>query len=66
MALSLQTLIPILLDKTSVEVAAIQQGAENGAPKYMEWYCGFGLLITLLWLYVEILRLLMKLNSSRD
>jgi uncharacterized YccA/Bax inhibitor family protein len=32
----------------------------------MEWYCGFGLLVTLLWLYVEILRLLMKLNSSRD
>lgn len=45
---------------------AIEQGAQNGAPKYMEWYCGFGLLVTLLWLYVEILRLLMKLNSSRD
>jgi uncharacterized YccA/Bax inhibitor family protein len=49
-----------------IDFDAIQQGAENGAPKYMEWYCGFGLLVTLLWLYVEILRLLMKLNSSRD
>ena len=45
---------------------SIEQGAQAGAPKYMEWYCGFGLLVTLLWLYVEILRLLMKLNSSRD
>jgi uncharacterized YccA/Bax inhibitor family protein len=44
----------------------IEQGAQAGAPKYMEWYCGFGLLVTLLWLYVEILRLLMKINSSRD
>lgn len=45
---------------------SIEQGAQAGAPKYMEWYCGFGLLVTLLWLYVEILRLLMKLNSNRD
>ena len=45
---------------------SIEQGAQAGAPKYMEWYCGFGLLVTLLWLYVEVLRLLMKLNSSRD
>ena len=45
---------------------SIEQGAQAGAPKYMEWYCGFGLLVTLLWLYVEILRLLMKINSSRD
>jgi uncharacterized YccA/Bax inhibitor family protein len=34
----------------------------RGAPKYMEWYCGFALLTTLVWLYVEILRLLSKLN----
>ena|SRR6185312_662256 len=43
----------------------IQQGAAQGAPKYMEWYGAFGLLVTLVWLYLEILRLLSKLNSRR-
>lgn len=43
----------------------IQKGAEKGAPKYMEWYGAFGLMVTLVWLYLEILRLLMKL-ASRD
>lgn len=41
----------------------IEQGAEQGAPKYMEWYAGFGLLVTLIWLYLEMLRLLSKLRS---
>jgi uncharacterized YccA/Bax inhibitor family protein len=41
----------------------IEQGAANGAPKYMEWYGAFGLLVTLVWLYLEILRLLSKLRS---
>ena len=44
----------------------IEQGAEIGAPKYMEWYAAFGLLITLIWLYIEILRLLAKLQSRRN
>ena len=44
----------------------IEQGAENGAPKYMEWYGAFGLMITLIWLYLEILRLLAKLYSQRN
>jgi len=35
------------------------------APKYMEWYAGFGLLVTLVWLYLEILRLLSKLRDRR-
>jgi uncharacterized YccA/Bax inhibitor family protein len=43
----------------------IEQGAEHGAPKYMEWYAAFGLMVTLVWLYLEILRLLAKLNSRR-
>jgi len=43
----------------------IEEGAEMGAPKYMEWYGAFGLLVTLIWLYLEILRLLAKLNSRR-
>lgn len=41
----------------------IENGVEKGAPKNMEWYGAFGLLVTLIWLYVEILRLLAKLNS---
>ncbi len=38
----------------------IEQGAERGAPKYMEWYAAFGLVVTLVWLYLEMLRLLSK------
>jgi uncharacterized YccA/Bax inhibitor family protein len=41
----------------------IESGAEMGAPKYMEWYAAFGLMVTLVWLYLEILRLLAKLQS---
>jgi uncharacterized YccA/Bax inhibitor family protein len=41
----------------------IEKGAEQGAPKYMEWYAAFGLMVTLVWLYLEILRLLTKLRS---
>ena len=44
----------------------IEQGAERGAPKYMEWYGAFGLLVTLIWLYLEILRLLAKIQSRRN
>ena len=43
----------------------IEKGVENSAPKYMEWYSAFGLLLTLIWLYVEILRLLAKLSSRK-
>jgi uncharacterized YccA/Bax inhibitor family protein len=43
----------------------IEQGAERGAPKYMEWYAAFGLLVTLVWLYLEMLRLLAKLQDRR-
>ena len=43
----------------------IQQGARLGAPKYMEWYGSFALLVTIVWLYIEILRLLSKL-ARRD
>jgi uncharacterized YccA/Bax inhibitor family protein len=41
----------------------IEQGQANGAPKHMEWYAAFGLLVTLVWLYIETLRLLAKLQS---
>jgi len=44
---------------------AIDRGAAAGAPKYMEWYGAFALMITLVWLYLEILRLLSKFQSQR-
>jgi uncharacterized YccA/Bax inhibitor family protein len=44
----------------------IEEASEIGVPKYMEWYAAFGLLVTLIWLYLEILRLLAKLQSRRN
>jgi len=41
----------------------IEHGVEAGAPKYMEWYGAFGIIVTLVWLYLEILRLLSKMRS---
>ena len=41
----------------------IEQSAEQGAPKYMEWFGAMALMATLVWLYIEILRLLMKMRS---
>jgi uncharacterized YccA/Bax inhibitor family protein len=43
----------------------IESGAAAGAPKFLEWYGAFALIVTLVWLYLEILRLLAKLNSRR-
>lgn len=43
----------------------IENAAEQGVPKYMEWYASFGLIVTLVWLYLEILRLLAKMNSRK-
>jgi uncharacterized YccA/Bax inhibitor family protein len=41
----------------------IEQGVNAGAPKFMEWYGAFGIMVTLVWLYLEILRLLSKMRS---
>ena len=49
-----------------IDFDMIESGARAGAPKYMEWYSGFALLVTLVWLYLEILRLLSKMNRGRD
>ncbi len=46
-----------------IDFAVIEQGAQQGAPKYMEWYGAFGLMVTLVWLYIEVLRLLAKTRS---
>jgi uncharacterized YccA/Bax inhibitor family protein len=40
-----------------------EKGEEYGAPEYMEWFAGMGLLITIVWIYIEILRLLTKLKD---
>ena len=41
----------------------IENGAKQNAPKYMEWYGAFGLMVTLIWLYLEILNLLAKIRG---
>ncbi|MGI4993445.1 Bax inhibitor-1/YccA family protein [Halobacteriovorax sp. GFR7] len=41
----------------------IEKSVDQGAPKHLEWYAGFSLMVTLVWLYIEVLRLLSKLNS---
>ena len=46
-----------------IDFAVIESSVGQGAPKYMEWYCGMALLVTLVWLYLEILRLLAKLRG---
>ena len=51
----------LVLDFDFIESSALQ----GRAPKYMEWYGAFALLVTLIWLYIEILRLLAKLQSRR-
>jgi uncharacterized YccA/Bax inhibitor family protein len=43
----------------------IEQGVARQAPKYMEWYGGFSLMVTLVWMYIEILRLLSKIRSNQ-
>jgi uncharacterized YccA/Bax inhibitor family protein len=48
-----------------LDFAVIEEGASRGLPKYMEWYSAFGLIVTLVWLYLEIIRLLSKLRDDR-
>jgi uncharacterized YccA/Bax inhibitor family protein len=42
----------------------VEQGVAAGAPKYMEWYAAFGIMVTLVWLYLEMLRLLSKMRRN--
>lgn len=48
-----------------VDFDFIEQGSRSAAPKYMEWYGAFALMVTLIWLYIELLRLLSKINSRK-
>lgn len=72
MSLTNASMFSIIFSLVVVVVAAlnllldfdmIDRGSKTGAPKYMEWYGAFALLVTIVWLYIEILRLLSKLNS---
>ena len=47
-----------------LDFGVIEEGAARGLPKYMEWYSAFGLMVTLIWLYLEIIRLLSKLRGD--
>ena len=47
-----------------LDFSFIEEGAQRGAPKYMEWYSAFALMVTLVWLYLEMLRLLSKLRGD--
>ena len=53
--------LSLILDFEMIEV-----GANTGAPKYMEWYGAWGLLVTMVWLYLEILKLLSRFANSRQ
>ena len=44
----------------------IEQAVNRGSPRYLEWYGAFGVLVTFIWLYLELLRLLLKLNGRRS
>ena len=48
-----------------IDFDLIEEGAAQGAPKYFEWYGAFGLMVTMIWLYMNILRLLVRIAGSR-
>jgi uncharacterized YccA/Bax inhibitor family protein len=49
----------------TLDFGSIDAGVESGAPKFMEWYSAYGLMVTLIWLYLLILRLLAVLSRNR-
>ena len=61
------TLIAIVLAALSLvlDFGTIDAGVQQGAPKELEWYMGFGLMVTLVWLYISILKLLALLSRNR-
>jgi uncharacterized YccA/Bax inhibitor family protein len=63
----LVSVIAIVLAALSLtlDFGPIEGGVEAGAPKYMEWYCAYGLMVTLIWLYITLLRLLALLARNR-
>ena len=60
-------LVAIVLAALSLvlDFGTIEAGVQTGAPKELEWYLGFGLMVTLIWLYISILKLLALLSRNR-
>ena len=67
--------VAILVNVVAAAVAAltlvidfgfVEEGARSGAPKYMEWFAAFGLMVSLVWLYVEILDLLSRADERAN
>ena len=63
LALAVLSVVVIAALNLVLDFDFIESGVAAGAPKYMEWYAAFGLMVGLVWLYLEILRLLALLNS---
>ena len=61
------SLVAIVLAALSLvlDFGTIEAGVDAGAPKYMEWYCAYGLMVTLIWLYITVLRLLALVMRNR-
>ncbi|MGB5756160.1 MAG: Bax inhibitor-1/YccA family protein [Acidimicrobiales bacterium] len=62
------TLVSIVLAALSLtlDFAMIESGVASGAPRFMEWYCAYGLMVTLIWLYITLLRLLAMLSRNNN
>jgi uncharacterized YccA/Bax inhibitor family protein len=61
------TLLAVVLAALSLtlDFATVERGVQVGAPKELEWYLGFGMMVTLVWLYISLLRLLALLSRNR-
>lgn len=49
-----------------IDFGQIEDGSRMGAPKFMEWYSAFGLMVTIIWLYIEVLKLFLRLANNRN
>jgi len=56
-------IVAIAASNLLIDFAVVEHGVQQGSPRFMEWYCGMALLVTLVWLYLEILRLLSKIRG---
>jgi uncharacterized YccA/Bax inhibitor family protein len=62
------TVLAVILAALSLtlDFANVETGVETGAPRFMEWYCAYGLMVTLVWLYITLLRLLAWIGRSQN
>jgi uncharacterized YccA/Bax inhibitor family protein len=57
-------IVGIAAANLALDFQDISDGLESGAPKWMEWYLGFGLMVTIVWLYLEMIELLAKVKDD--